>query len=60
MKNPITTTIGRIRERVASKLIIIAGAAKINQKIARIMITMKHPQELIGLDLYLLGYPILP
>jgi len=41
-------------------LITIDGAKNINQIMARIMKNVKHPQELIGLRRYLLGYPIPP
>ncbi|TFG94423.1 hypothetical protein E4H12_15200 [Candidatus Thorarchaeota archaeon] len=58
MNNPRTTTMGSTKARVASKLITIDGAKNINQKMARTMKTVKHPQELMGLDRYLLGYPM--
>ena len=54
MNNPRTTAMGITKASVASKLITIDGAKNINQIIARIMKNVKHPQELIGLLLYLL------
>ena len=60
MNNPRTTTMGSAKASVASKLSTIDGARNINQIMARIMKNVKHPQELIGLRLYLLGYPIPP
>lgn len=59
MNNPRTTIMGSNKARVGFRLPIINGDKNINQIIAMIMKNVKHPQELLGLDLYLLGYPIL-